>query len=362
VAGQQVDPGTLAAVLALRSEQQYHVTPFRPDPLYEDRPTWVYHAAIRDPGDDAEIVGGIGIVFDAQAELLAMLQGALGGKAGASALFVDRHGTVVASTDPGRPAGTRLELDPVLLALPNGRQASRVVVHDGQYAVMACSASCGYREFKVSDGYRDDVLAIVFRTFGAVSPRARRFGQPQLRILDDARGESAAGEQDEYATFVVDGLLFAVPAGSVLEARDASVIARVSMGGRRERIGLLASRPDDGEERYVWVFDLGCLVRGTESVIAPDSQAIVLKHGRDMIAILVDDLHDVPKFQRSQMTPTPIAPGADGLLVKQVIRANGGSLLVQVLDVARLFACVEDPGLPTVLPEEFLHADALPAQ
>jgi chemotaxis signal transduction protein len=361
VAGRQVDAGTLAAVLALRSEQQYHVTPFRPDPLYDNRPTWVYHAALRDPGADAEVVGGIGIVFDAQAELLAMLQGALGGKPGASALFVDRQGTVIASTDAGRPVGSRLDLDPTLLALPCGRQAARVVVHDGQYAVMACSASCGYREFKVSDGYRDDVLAVVFHTFGEVRPRPRRVGQPPLRIRDDMQDASSAGEQDEYATFVVDGLLFAVPAGAVQEARDASGIAPVSMGGRRERIGLLASRTEEGEERYAWVFDLGCLVRGTQSTIMPDSQAIVLKHGRDMIAILADDLHGVPKFRRSQLTPTPIAPGADGLLVKQVIRANGGTLLVQVLDVARLFACIEDPGLPTVLPDEFLHAEALPA-
>lgn len=359
VAGHQIDPGTLAAVLALRSEQQYHVTPFRPDPLYENRPTYVYHAAIRDPGDDAEVVGGIGIVFDAQAELLAMLQGALGGMPGASALFVDRQGTVVASTDPARPIGARLELDAELLALPNGGQAARVVVHDGQYAVMASSVSCGYREFKVSDGYREDVLAVVFRTFGAVNPRPRRVGQPPLRIRAEVPDESSTEAQDEYATFVVDGLLFAVPAGAVLEARDAAGIAPVSMGGRRERIGLIATREEEGEERYAWVFDLGCLVRGTASTIMPDSQAIVLKHGRDMIAILADDLHGVPKFQRSQLTPTPIAPGADGLLVKQVIRANGGSLLVQVLDVARLFACIEDPGLPTMLPEEFLREEGL---
>jgi hypothetical protein len=32
---------------------------------------------------------------------------------------------------------------------------------------------------------------------------------------------------------------------------------------------------------------------------------------------------------------------------------------VQVLDVARLFACIEDPGLPTVLPEAFLREEGL---
>jgi hypothetical protein len=162
VAGERIDEDTLAAVLALRSEQQYHVTPFRPDPLYDVRPTYVYHAAIRDPGTDA---GGIGIVFDAEAEFSAMLQGALGGTDNVSALFIDRGGRVVASTDRTRPAGSRIELDPQLLALDNGRHASRVVEHDGQYAVMACCAS---------SGYRDDVHALVFiacRGFESLSPR-----------------------------------------------------------------------------------------------------------------------------------------------------------------------------------------------
>jgi hypothetical protein len=43
-----------------------------------------------------------------------------------------------------------------------------------------------------------------------------------------------------------------------------------------------------------------------------------------------------------------------------VIRANGGSLLLQALDVAQLFACIHDPSLPTMLPPEM--AEELLAQ
>jgi chemotaxis signal transduction protein len=366
VAGQRVDDGTLAATLALRSEQQYHVTPFRPDPLYDGRPTWVYHAAIRDldaDGGAAGVVGGIGIVFDADAELLAMLQGGLEGKGNANALFVDRRGTVIASTDPTRPVGARLELDPSLLALDNGAHASRVVVHDGQYAVMACCVSNGYREFKTADGYRDDVLAVVFQSFGEVRPRVRgngRAGTGSMSIRDEGYADEA-GLASEFATFFVDGMLFAVPAASVVEARSAGEISRVSMGGRRERMGLVAARVEGDEDRYVWVFDLGCLVRGTPSTLGPASQAVVLRHGGGAMAILADDLHGVPKFHPSQMVPSPVAAGTDGLLVKQVIRANGGNLLVQVLDVAQLFACIEDPSLPTVLPADCLAGEQLAA-
>jgi chemotaxis signal transduction protein len=375
VAGERIDEDTLAAVLALRSEQQYHVTPFRPDPLYDGRPTYVYHAAIRDPGIDAGaeggvtggVVGGIGIVFDAEAEFSAMLQGALGGTDDASALFIDRGGRVIASTDRTRPVGARIELDPRLLALDNGRHASRVVEHDGQYAVMACCATSGYREFKVSDGYRDDVLALVFRTFGAVCPRqggASRAGTGTALLRAEAHADTP-GTAGEFATFFVDGTLFAVPAASVLEARSASEISRVSMGGRRERMGVIAARANGDEDRFVWVFDLGCLMRGTPSTIGQASQAIVLRHGGGVMAILADDLDSVLRFHPSHIVPSPVAGGTDGLLVKQVVRANGGGPIVQVLDVIQLFACIEDPSLPTTLPVDVasggVPADAIMA-
>ncbi|WP_075795672.1 chemotaxis protein CheW [Massilia putida] len=353
MAGERIDEDTLAAVLALRGEQQYHVTPFRPDPLYDGRPTYVYHAAIRDPGMDAGgVVGGIGIVFDAEAEFSAMLKGALGDTDNASALFVDRGGRVIASTDRTRPVGARIELDPQLLALDNGRHASRVVEHDGQYAVMACCASSGYREFKVSDGYRDDVLALVFLTFGAVCPRqggARRTVTGPALLRTEAHG-GTPDTAGEFATFVVDGTLFAVPAASVLEARSASEISPVSMGGRRERMGVIAARADGDGDRFVWVFDLGCLMRGTPSTIGQASQAIVLRHGSAVMAILADDLDSMLSFHPSHIMPSPVAGGADGLLVKQVVRANGGGLIVQILDVIQLFTCIEDPSLPTILP------------
>jgi len=68
------------------------------------------------------------------------------------------------------------------------------------------------------------------------------------------------------------------------------------------------------------------------------------------MAILADDLDSVLRFHPSHIMPSPVAGGTDGLLVKQVVRVNGGGLIVQVLDVNQLFACIEDPSLPTILP------------
>ena len=207
VLGCAIEDDTLAAVCALRSTQHYHVTPFRASALYGGRPTYVYHAAIRALGDEQQVLGGIGIVFDAEVEFAAMLQGGLRGGADTppdcAALFVDRSGRILSSTSDAHPVGGSLSLPDDLLALDPGASRSRVVVRDHSYKVLACAASQGYREFKVSDGYRDDVIAVLLRSLGGVVdvPPARA----DLQLLDTA-GAGAA----EFATFLVDTRLFAL--------------------------------------------------------------------------------------------------------------------------------------------------------
>ena len=345
VIGTHVDARTLAAVRALRSEQDYYVTPFEPTPLYGNRPTYVYHAAIREPDAQAKVAGGIGIVFDSEPEFAAMLRGALAEKAGMTGLFIDRSGRIISSTDPTRPVGSTLDIDPALLKLPNGSSASRIVIHDGHYAIMGCTVSNGYREFKVSDGYSEDVIAVVFECFGEVREAAGNANRSDCLIESDV---TASGGM-EYATFFVGGDLFALPAVHVAEALPASEISPVSMGGRSERIGVLALEREGGERKFVWVFDLAMMMHGVATPIEAGSQVIVVDYqGRD-VGILVGELHGVPEFQPTQIVPTPFASQAEGLLVKQVIKANGGRLLIQAMDVAQLFACLLDPSLPVLL-------------
>ncbi len=336
VIGHHIDAVTLARVQALRSEQDYHVTSFGPSALYGGQPTYIYHAAIRDPQNESRVVGGIGIVFDAAPEFAAMLKGGLGGQADMQALFVDRQGRVIASTDPSRPVGSVLELDAVLSQLPNGQSASRIVVHDGQYAIMGCTVSSGYREFKVSDGYREDVLAIVYKFLGEVRERSGAGAKAQAILKTDLVG--LAGR--EYATFLVDGALFALPAESAQEALPASKITTVSTGERRACVGLLGLQHEGRNSAPVWVFDLGYLIRGTPSFTDKSSQVIIVRHGEHTLGLLVDELHGVPEFSEAQIMPTPFGGQGDQALVKHFIKANGGQVLIQAIDPHSLFAAL----------------------
>lgn len=339
VIGQRLDAGTLERVLALRSEQDYHVTPFEASPLYDGAPTYIYHAAIRDPQDESRVVGGIGIVFDASREFSAMLRGGLGDKKSVSAFYIDRQARIISSTDPARPAGTTLDIGPGLLALESGSSVSHIVEHDGHYAIMGCSVSNGYREFKVSDGYREDVLAVFFSQLGEVKDRSLAIDRRASTLVED---HAATGGR-EYATFFSGGALLALPAEHVLEALPASEVSPMPAGGQRGRIGMLVPRGEGHSDQFVWVFDLGVLVHDRASEIESGSQIIIVRYRNQTIGLLVDELHGVPAFVDSQVMLSPFGSSVDGRLVSHFIKANGGHLLIQGLDVDKLFRVLQQP-------------------
>ena len=341
IIGMHIDDTTLVEVMSLRTEQQYHVTPFVPDPLYNHAPTYVYHAAIRAPESD-RVVGGIGIVFDSAPEFLAMLRGGIGEKDSIDAFYVNRQGKIISSTDPTRPVGDILEIDPELLELANGKSASRIVLHDGHYSILGCSVSHGYREFKVTDGYKEDVIAVVFDSFGEIRGRSSS-GNTSAAIIESSTIKS---DGIEFATFFIDGGLFAIEAEHVLEALAAADISPVSMGSRSERVGVLAIQHENELKTYAWVFDLGYLLSGIPSVRDSSSQVVVVEHGQHKIGLLVGALHSVAEFSEKQITVTPLAADSSGVLIKQIIKANGGKLLIQGIDINYLFKMLSNPFEP----------------
>ena len=174
------------------------------------------------------------------------------------------------------------------------------------------------------------MIAVIFKRFGEVrASGAIGYGQRENMSIDH---QGHMEGTVEFATFFIDEDLYALPAEHVLEAFPGSRVTVMSMGEREECIGVLAL-----PEEVVWVFDLGYLIRGTPSVIDSSSQVLVARHGPHTIGLLVSELHGVPEFSLSEISPTPLASLSDGMLVPKVIKANGGRLLIQVVDVSCLF-------------------------
>lgn len=361
VVGQQINAATLGAVLQLRSEQSYHVTPFEGSPLSGGLPSYIYHAAIRDPAQPGRVLGGIGICFDAERELAAMLHGSLGQQSGVTAFYIDRQARILSSTDATRPVGSRLDIDADLLALKTGHSVARIVVHDGHYAILGCSAGQGYREFKVSDGYAEEVLALVFTPLGEVRERSNALHPALAGALTEAATETSTEGGREYATFFAGDSLLALDASHVLEALPASELTPMSVGGHPCRIGMLLPHGEALASQFVWVFDLGRLLHGQASAINSSSQVIIVRHAGQTLGLLIDELHGVPEFSERQIQPLPLGRAAEaGRLVERLIRADDGRVLIQLLEVEPLLrALLSRPAVVTEVTEA-LPVEVLP--
>ena len=181
----------------------------------------------------------------------------------------------------------------------------------------------------------------MIESFGLVRERSSRAGHGAAPVTSEMDNPLAA----EFATFFIDGALFAIAAEDVQQALPAAKVSPISMGGFVERIGVLAL--DSGRagevESFVWVFDLGAFLSGEITAIDTSSQVVVVCNGARSIGLLVSELHGVAKFDPAQIIDTPLASGGDGMLVRQVIKADEGRLLIQVVDLDYLFGILMDP-------------------
>ena len=333
-------PATVARVLALPHAQTYDVSPWQPCPLESQqtptpRPTYTYHAAIRDAHGTP--LGGIGLVFHAEREFHAMLASSVPPQSATRVLYVQRSGLVMASTDPDHPVGATLNLPEALLQLPAGASAAQAMEHAGQYCVVAATAGSGYREFKRSDGYREDVIAVAIQPFGSVQEDA--IAAVRRRNTRIAPNIGQGGR--EMATFFVGSSLMALDAACVLEALPAASIAPVSAGRLPHCLGTLARRSRGALTGYVWVFDLASLLQGSPSKITAQSQVIVLEHGGQKVGVLVSDLQGVARFQEAQIIPAPAMAPADQRLLEALIKANDGTLLIQCLSARNVLQTLQ---------------------
>lgn len=310
-------------VSRLGSSDAYVVEGFAAHPYYEGRPTYVYHAALR--ADDASRVtlGGIGLVFDSAVELKAMLDGALAGKPHSHACYTDRSGCIIAaSSGSGVDIQGRLPFDlPAEMAnVECGSSTCQLIEHDQALFIVACCASNGYREFKRTDGYRDDVLAIMWQSLGPVEAETELVSVP----LD---AESAHRDGHPYAIFGCAGRLYAVSADKVQEARAANSMLPITLGGGSHCVGMLTMAADSSRA-LAYVYHLAAWLG--EEGRKPGSEVVVLNDNGVRIGLLVDQLHSVGRHQAR-----PLHRSADeAFMIREVLEIGGA--LVPVLDTEAL--------------------------
>lgn len=318
--------------LAISAPQGYVVSEFRATPLYGDRPTHIYAAAIRAP-DGSRVVGGIGIVFDAEPQFAAMLADALprdgtgAAVADAFTVFLDPDDRVIAASTAEFPTGSTFPRR----QLPAGAQIAAI---GERYFAIGAVRSQGYREYKVADGYRNDVTALCGFPLGAVGALVPRSQTNRVTLAKRARRTSNE-EQVELATFFVGGHWLGVPAADVIEAIDATGITPASGAPGNVVSGFRMHR-----DTLIAIVRIDELLQGKPSS-GQSQQIVVLRtRGKECLGLLVDALGEIPEVSRGDIQPVKEMVAAQGLLitglVRNMTREGDGDNMLSVLDTDRL--------------------------
>ena len=199
LSGKRVDASWVNQVFSLPSTQHYCVSAFEKSWLYNGRPTYIYNAAIRHPNEPSKIIGGIGVVFDAEPQFRAMLDDSLPANKDCFALFADRQGRIIASTNDTLLPESKIAADAAFFKLGNNEGLSRVVRHGGRFWIVGATTSFGYREFKNSGDYSNDVVALVFVPVGDEKAVLKRSTTTEATFVQN---HTKNGQSIELATFV----------------------------------------------------------------------------------------------------------------------------------------------------------------
>jgi chemotaxis signal transduction protein len=309
VEGRQLPNAWVAECLRLRDPMQFAVSPFEASELYGGAGTYVYAAPILANGS---AVGGVALVFDSTPQFEAMLRAALPETPGSIAAFCRPDGTVISRTGE-----LPVTLPTSVLSLAPGQSWSGVLAEAGQCFIVGATAGSGYREFKTTDGYDEDVIGVVVIPCGQAVTHAV-VAAPQIANVADGA---------EIATFLIGDHLLGVPAGDVVECIEVTAAVRVWRGGFAQRhVGFVTWND--------MALPLVDIASDLNAVGAAQRHALVLKAGSQSFGLLVSELGPVADMKLTEERGFT-GKGDATKLIAQLARS--GSVFIPVLSPDAIF-------------------------
>lgn len=332
--GKPLNEGWVRPTLGLKNTQSYSASGFSASELYAGEQTYIFTAAVREPnGDDP--VGGIAIVFDSTPQFQAMLRDALPRQAdgtlvpGAFAVFAERDGRVISSTEPGLKPGMKLVIGYEFFNLQHGESCANIIIYNGCYYAVGSCMSAGYREYKSpEDMNQNDVVALVF------SPLSDRVVDVEsLYSIRDMAVDTYAPRQAknmdtvDIASFYIGQNWYGVRTSSVVEAIDADRLTR--MPGASEWVeGCLMY-----SDQALTIFDLSEIVcsrrpaeerrRGYRNSSSFKQQVLILhslQNDQLRFGILVDSLGEIAEIPTSQIESVPDMLSDSSSLLESLVK------------------------------------------
>lgn len=288
---------------------QFAVSPFEASELYGGAGTYVYAAPVLANGG---AIGGVALVFDSTPQFEAMLRAALPETAGSIAAFCRPDGAVISRTGE-----LPVTLPTSVLSLAPGQSWSGVLAEAGQCFIVGATAGSGYREFKTTDGYDEDVIGVVVIPCGQAVTHAV-VATPQIANVADGA---------EIATFMIGDHLLGVPAGDVVECIEVAAAVRVWRGGFAQRhVGFVTWND--------MALPLVDIASDLNAVGAAQRHALVLKAGSQSFGLLVSELGPVADMKLTEERGFT-GKGDATKLIAQLARS--GSVFIPVLSPDAIF-------------------------
>lgn len=171
--GQQLSNETGAQdALLISDSQKYTVSSFSKSPLYNNRHTYIYNSSITDLVNPNNVVGGIGIVFDSEPQFESILFDTLPRDGNGQiiekcfGILLDRSGHIISALRNDKlQVGDVFNIEPSYLQYKNGSSASSIIEYEGEVYGLGVAVSGGYREYKTTNDYHNDVICFLFVPF-----------------------------------------------------------------------------------------------------------------------------------------------------------------------------------------------------
>lgn len=301
--GLQLKREWVGRCLAQKNQNHYVVSKFEASELYDNRPTYIYSAAIHKyRHNPQQALGGIALVFDSEPQFEAILnECSVGQKGVSSAYIVDTQMNVISSSSDRFIENGKLKF-PLHLPATFRKEDTRACIeefNDFAYSVGICNSG-NYREYKSdSDCYQNNLMCIFIQELGKID---KCIGEEEVPAFSEFRSNPNTDETLEIATFRLDESWFGMPSDCIWGSIVVKTVASMPKSAPY-LVGTVLHH-----EHVVPLIDAKMLLgmRSVKQSDVRDQQVLLLNtdHGGGPIGILIDQLGEIPNIPISKIQET----------------------------------------------------------
>jgi chemotaxis signal transduction protein len=332
--GRKLTEEWVSKTLGITDSSKYYVSDFEQSNLYDSKHTYIYNASIRSLVDEEKVLGGIGIVFDAESQFEAMINESLPKqndgkiKDGLHSVLTTENQIIISSNNNEYNSGDFFNIDKKFFDLKTGDSLSEIVEYKGKYYALGVKCSKGYREYKSQDDdYVNNVYNFVFSYISDVAETIVDVND-EFALEKDIPVENDKNSID-VASFIIGSEWLGVNATDVIEA--------VSINELKSTIKMDADHHFKGtiiyKDTMVSVIDIQNFLQ--VDMDKEYEEIVILKFGSkdNYIGILVNSLSDIPEVHTDNIRPLQEYIIGNGTLIKSMVFPSKQTSNEQVLSI-----------------------------